>query len=139
MKTIAQTLLAALLLAAPTLATTANATTLNRADEPTTASHVVTTTTAFRVAVYAGAKPMVIKVFVEKTTANSMMIRVVNERGIALEEQTIGRRQGSFQYRFDLSELADGNYSVEVTSGSDKSSYPITLTTPTTDRTLTVR
>lgn len=138
MKTIAQTLLAALLLAATTLATTTNAAT-NHADEPTAANHTVTTTNAFRVAVYTAAKPMVIKVFVEKKTANFMTIRVVDQRGIALEEQTIGRRQGNFQYRFDLSDLADGNYSVEVTSGTDTGRYPITLTTPAADRTITVR
>jgi hypothetical protein len=137
MKTIAQTLLAALLLAAPALSSTAKAN--NRADEPTTTNNVVTTTNTFRVAVYGAAKPMTIKVVVDKQMPQSMTIRVVDQRGTTLEEQTIGRRQGTFQYRFDLSELADGNYSVEVISGTDKSSYPITLTTPTTDRTITVQ
>jgi hypothetical protein len=138
MKTIAQTLLAALLLTAPTLATTANAAAMKRADEPTTANHTIATN-AFRVAVYAGAKPMAINVVVEKQTPKLMIIRVVDQRGSVLEEQAIGRRQGNFQYRFNLSELADGTYSVEVISGTNKSSHPITLTTPTADRTLTVR
>ncbi len=138
MKTIAQTLLAALLLAAPTLATTANATAINRADEPT-ANATITTTNAFRVAVYPAAKPMVINVVVEKQTAKSMTVRVVDHNGVTLQEQTIGKQQGSFRYRFDLSELTDGTYSVVATSGADKSSHPVTLTTPTADRTLTVR
>jgi hypothetical protein len=137
MKTIAQTLLAALLLAAPALSSTANATT--RADEPTTTNNVVATTNTFRVAVYSAAKPMTINVVVEKQTSKPMTIRLVGQGHEMLNEQAIGRQQGNFQYRFDLSELADGNYSIEVTSGTDKSSYPITLTTPTTDRTITVR
>ena len=138
MKTIAQTLLAALLLAAPALATTANATAVNRADEPT-ANATITTTNAFRMAVYAGAKPMIINVVVEKQTAKSMTVRVIDHTGATLQEQTIGRQQGNFRYRFDLSELADGTYSVVVTSGTDRSSHPVTITTPTAERTLTVR
>ena len=137
MKTIAQTLLAALLLAAPALAT-ANAAAINRADEPT-ANATITTTNAFRMAVYAGAKPMIINVVVEKQTAKSMTVRVVDHNGAILQEQTIGKQQGNFRYRFDLSELTDGTYSVVVTSGADKSSHPVTITTPTAERTLTVR
>ena len=138
MKTIAQTLLTALLLAAPVLATTANAAAINHADEPT-ANATITTNNTFRMAVYAGAKPMLINVVVEKQTAKSMTIRVVDDNGATLQEHTIGKQQGNFRYRFDLSELTDGTYLVVVTSGADKSSHPITITTPIAERTLTVR
>lgn len=137
MKTIAQTLLAALLLTAPILATTANAAAINRPDEPTVVNHFTASNPAFRVAVYPAAAPMLLRVAVEKQTDQPLTIRLRDASGKMLEEQYLGRKQGNFQYRFNLSDLADGTYSVEVSNGTEKSVHPITLTTP--NRTVAVQ
>ncbi|GAB3040671.1 hypothetical protein [Spirosoma pulveris] len=123
MKTLAQSLLAALLLSTATLA---SAETIH----PTTTANPTVTTNSYKAAVFPSAVPSKLNVYVERAPGQPMTISFKSTDGLVLGKQSVGKKQGNFHFQFDLSDLKDGTYTVEITSGSDVSAHPITLTTP---------
>ena len=121
MKTFAHSLLTALLLSTATFASTA-------ATTPTAANPTVTTD-SYKVVVFPSAKPSHLNVFVERTPGQMMVVSLKGTDGKVLSKQLINKKQGSFRFQFDLSEVEDGTYSVEVASGNDVTVYPVTLAT----------
>ncbi|UFH55670.1 hypothetical protein [Spirosoma sp. KNUC1025] len=119
MKTFAHSLLTALLLSTATFASTA-------ATTPTAANPTVTTS-SYKVAVFPSATPSRLNVFVERTPGQSMVVSLKSTEGKVLGKQLISKKQGNFRFQFDMSELQDGTYTVELSSGNDVTVYPVTL------------
>ena len=122
MKTLAQSLLTALLLSTATLVATA-------ATTPATPMNPTATTASYKVAVFPSPNPSKLNVYVEREPGKQMVITLKDAAGEVLGKQIVGKKQGSFHFQFDLSELQDGAYKVEVVSGSDVTVHPVTLTT----------
>lgn len=126
MKTTAQSLIAALLLSTATFAAP-----LNTPPMPTAANPTVTTN-SYRIAVFpSSVAPTKVHVYVEHQPGKAMNVYLRDARGNVLATQRIGRNDSKVRFKFDLAELTDGNYRVDVACGSDQSSHPIMLTTET--------
>jgi len=126
MKTLTTSLFAALLLSTATFASSTTTT-------PTEALHpteVTVNTNSYKVAVFPSST-MVSKlnVIVERAPGQAMTILLKNAEGDVLGTQKINKKQGTFRFQFDLANLKDGDYTVEVISGNDVTVRPVTLTT----------
>ena len=121
MKTFAHALFAALLLSTATFASTVTST-------PTSANPTVITD-SYKVAVFPAAAPSKLNVYVERNPGQMMYVSLKSANGKILGKQVVNKKQGNFHFQFDLSELQDGAYSVEVLSGKDVTVYPVTLAT----------
>jgi hypothetical protein len=126
MKTLAQSLFATLLLSTTTFASPAPTTPTN-AIKPL---EITTTTSSYKVAVYPSSVAVAkLNVVVERQPGQSMIVSLKNSEGAVIGTQLIGKKQGTFRFQFDLADLQDGNYVVEVVSGNDKTVRPVTLST----------
>ncbi|MVM39415.1 hypothetical protein GO730_20580 [Spirosoma sp. HMF3257] len=134
MKTFAQSLLTALLLSTATFAATGT-------PNPTTSTNPTVTTGSYKVAVFPSATPSKLNVFVERAPGQKMVISLRSVDGTLFGSQLVGKKQGNFHFQFDLANLNDGAYRVEVVAGSDVTVYPVTLSTKaaqTAARTITL-
>jgi hypothetical protein len=122
MKTFVQSLVTALLLNTATFASPATTT-------PTKSAIAPVTTNSYKVAVFPSSKPSRLNVFVERTPGQPMTISLKSTDGKLLGKQLVGKKQGNVRFQFDLSELTDGDYNVEITSGTDATVYPVKLAT----------
>ena len=122
MKTIAQTLIAALLLSTATLASTATRI-------PTAPTKPTATTNSFKAAVFPSSTPAKLNVCVEREPGKPITVRLKDEKGVLLAEQPVSKKKGSFRFQFDLSALEDGAYTVEIASGNDVTVHGVTLST----------
>jgi hypothetical protein len=76
------------------------------------------------------AKPLQIGVFTTKDSKIQMAVRKgAGEKAVitlrdakqnVIHEEIMGKKSEKFDARFDVSELAEGNYTLEVTAGKDK-------------------
>lgn len=125
MKTIAKTLLAALLFSTASFAADVPA-------SPAASVSPTATTNSYKVAVYPSTTmPSKLNVMVERAPGKTMDIYLRNADGSVLATQYIGKKEGNFWLKFDLSELQDGLYSIELISGNDRSVHQIELSTKT--------
>ena len=117
-----KSLLIALALGATTVATASDINTIAKPTSPVT----------YRVAMYASASsPSLLKVNVEKEAGKQVAVNLKDAQGNTLATQMLNKKPGSYQLKFNLSELPDGTYTVETVSGEEVSSQTITLkTTP---------
>ena len=84
---------------------------------------------AYKVGMYVSQKTTTLNVMVEKQAGNTVVIRLKDQNGQLLATQAIkgsGERSWS---KFNLSELRDGTYQVELTNGRDVTVKEITLST----------
>lgn len=121
MKTFAQSLIAALLLSTATFAGTP-------ATTPTAVSPVVTTD-SYKVAVFPSAIPSRLNVYIERNPGQLMTISLKATDGTDLAKRYLGKKTGNVHFQFDMAELTDGTYTVEVISGSDVTTYPVVIST----------
>lgn len=131
MKTIVQSLVAALLFSTATLAS----------DVIPASTNPTVTTNSYKVVVYPAITPNKLNVIVERQPGQMMVVSMKDCNGHRLGQQLVDKKQGTFRFQFDLSALQDGNYSVEVISGNDVALYPVTLKTQSaqeTTRTITL-
>lgn len=122
MKTLAHSLLTALLLSTATFASDATT-------KPTTSANPTVTTDSYKVAVVPSATPSKLNVYVERNPGQVMSVSLKSTNGKVIAKQFVSKKQGNFRFKFDLSDLEDGTYSVEVASGKDVTVYPVTLAT----------
>lgn len=139
MKTLANSLLVALLLGASTLTTIA----APRVDAPRVDapgylkladnnSVRMASNASYRMAMFSTVQsPMKLKVLIEKHSAKPMSILVKDASGEVLGYQFLSKKTGNYSLKFNLSELQDGEYRLEVVSGDNKDVYPLTLSTET--------
>ncbi|MCY7350751.1 MAG: hypothetical protein LH606_08785 [Cytophagaceae bacterium] len=84
---------------------------------------------AFEVAFIPQSGNMKLNVAVEKTSKSALVIRFLDAKGNELASQRVGKNELKKQVRFDLTELPDGAYKVEVTDGTDTQVKDLTITT----------
>ncbi|SOD96332.1 hypothetical protein [Spirosoma fluviale] len=123
MKTLAQSLLTALLLSTATLATAESA-------NPISTGSSIVTTNSYKAAIFPSTIPSKLNVYVERTPGQLMSVSFKSTDGAVLEKLSIGKKQGNFHFLFDISDLKDGTYTIEIMSGSDVSEHSVTLATP---------
>ena len=119
--------LAATLLAAPFTAAVA----APFSGEPTAPAAAPTSfsVNAFRVSNTAN-----VRVFVQKNTATPVKIKLLDAKGNALYERTIGKHESKKALSLILGELPDGDYTLVVGNNTEKVTKTFSLITP--DRTL---
>ena len=132
MKTIVKTVLAALLFSTASFAADVPAL-------PAASANPTATTNSYKVAVYPSTTtPSKLNVMVEREPGKVMSIYLRNADGNVLATQYIGKKEGNFWLKFDLSDLQDGTYRVELVSGNDRSVHQIELSTKTAQSTRTI-
>lgn len=135
MKTIAKTVLAALLFSTASFAADVPAL-------PAASANPTAITSSYKVAVYPSTTtPSKLNVMVEREPGKAMNIYLRNADGYILATQYVSKKEGNFWLKFDLSDLQDGNYRVELVSGNDRSVHQVELSTKTAEsiRTLALK
>ncbi|GAB3689641.1 hypothetical protein GCM10027592_06270 [Spirosoma flavus] len=130
MNTFAKSLIAAVLISTATFAAPA---------KPT--ANPTATTESYKAAVFPSASPSKLNVFVEREPGKALIVFLKDKNGDMLAKQSISKKQGNFHFKFDMAELEDGTYQVEIVSGSDVTVHPVTLSTKpaqTAARTITL-
>ena len=79
-----------------------------------------------------------IDVTVLKSEVKKLTVQVVDSKGKTLVSQSIGKYYSSTRTRFDLSELPDGIYHVELIDGNTKQVKDIQINTHNTETLRTV-
>lgn len=87
-------------------------------------------------AVYPNATANKLHVIVGKSQGYNAKIRLADAKGRTLHIQNLPKADKATHATFDVSELPDGNYQVEITDGTNKEVKEITL--KTTQPTITV-
>ncbi len=117
--------LAAALLVAP-LAATVAATPVS-ADPTAPAAK----TASFTVFAYRTGNPMNVRVNVQKTdTRKTVVVTLKNKDGEVLFQEFMGKKETQHAFAFDLSELEDGAYTIEITSNQEKVTKTFDVSTP---------
>ncbi|MBD2702114.1 hypothetical protein IC229_15795 [Spirosoma sp. BT702] len=130
MKTFVTSIIAAVLLSTATFAAPA-----------TPASNPTAITASYKAAVFPSATPSKLNVFVEREPGKVLVVLLKSKSGDLLAKQMINKKQGNFHFQFNMVDLEDGAYQVEIVSGEDVSVHPVTLSTKpaqTVTRTITL-
>lgn len=103
----------------------------------------VVTNNSFQSVVYPSAESTKLNVIVDSKTNNSLLVRLLTTNGDELATQRINKSKRATHVRFDLINLQDGVYKVEITDGDKKETKEITLSTtvptPSTYRTIALQ
>lgn len=68
----------------------------------------------------------------EKEVGQTVSVRLSQANGTTLFSQQVTKRQTKTQVRFNVSELPDGTYIVEVSNGTKMTTHQVQLSTPQT-------
>lgn len=120
MKTLITTFALALTLSAASLTASAN-------DDKVKAAPAAPA--AYKVAMFPSTSAPRLNVIVEKATGGRVELRLKDAKGHVLHTSYLQKKDGKVWSKFDLSELTDGKYSVEVTNGAETTVKEITLST----------
>lgn len=85
----------------------------------------------FASSVYTSTATQQLHVAVEKQEGKKVQIRLVNEAGEVLAEETVGKKKNSYRARFVINQLSDGTYKLLITDGTTTESRQLNLTTNT--------
>ena len=83
----------------------------------------------FAVGMYQTVNTTKMNLMVEKSGANKVYVMLKNEKGEVLYSEMIGKKDAKYWRKFDMSELQDGNYVFEITSGNEKIVKEVNLST----------
>ncbi|CCH51476.1 hypothetical protein BN8_00403 [Fibrisoma limi BUZ 3] len=99
------------------------------------------TEASYQVAIYPTANYDVLNVIVEKPATKVLQIRVVDNKGNELAAQSLNRKSGTYRVKFNLQQVTDGQYKVEVNDGQTTNTYPFTVSTkaPVVERTISLQ
>lgn len=89
-----------------------------------------TAPTAVRSAVFPSATGNSLHVVVEKATDKPVVIRLVDKQGNMLGSQVTGKKSGSYRVKFNIEQLKDGEYEIELVNGDVVSHHSFTVSTP---------
>ena len=84
---------------------------------------------AYKVGMYVSQKTTTLNVMVEKQAGNTIVIRLKDNAGQLLATQALKGADERSWSKFNLSQLEDGTYKVEITNGRDVTVKEITLST----------
>ncbi|GAA4467435.1 hypothetical protein GCM10023189_51100 [Nibrella saemangeumensis] len=121
MKTLITTIALALTLSATSLTASADSHRLTGPKAPT----------SYRVAVFPSSSAAKLNVIVEKA-AGRVEVRLKDAKGHVLHTSYLQKKDGKFWSRFDMSELQDGTYTVEIDNGAETTAKEVTLSTKAT-------
>lgn len=99
------------------------------------------TSDSFRVATYPAAGSTKLMVVVQKPEGRVVQLRILNQQGQTLATEKLAKKLHTVHTRFDLTELPDGVYRVEITDFKNKQIEQFTLRSPrvTASRQLSIR
>lgn len=83
----------------------------------------------YKVGMYVSAKTTTLNVMVEKQAGSTVIIRLKDKNGHLLATHALKSNNERSRSKFNLSELTDGTYQVEITNGQDVTVKEIKLTT----------
>ncbi len=84
---------------------------------------------SFQTKLYALEGVGIVDVVVANPDAKRLTVRLLDERGVTMASQPLTQTKAATRTRFDISDLRDGVYHVEVSDGSNKQTEEINLTT----------
>lgn len=73
----------------------------------------------FDTSLYRVQESMTMRLSMEKDPGERVSIRLINEDGKVLYQETVGRRTQKYRCNFDLSKVHDGDYTIEIANGSE--------------------
>jgi hypothetical protein len=117
MKTIIKTLFVAVALVATSFANV-------KANNPSK-------TKSFEVGIYQSVNTLKLNLMVEKQVGNKLNVVIKNDKGEVLYTETIAKNDAKYHGKYDFSQLGDGHYSVEISTGNEKIVKNINLSTNT--------
>jgi hypothetical protein len=85
---------------------------------------------AIRSAVFPSATGGVMHVAVEKPSDKPVVIRMVDKQGNILGSQVTGKKPGNYRVKFNVEQLKDGEYEIELVNGDVISRHSFSLSTP---------
>ncbi|MFD2572604.1 hypothetical protein ACFSUS_18335 [Spirosoma soli] len=98
-----------------------------------------TAPTAVRSAVFPSAAGKAVNVVIEKPAGQTLVVRMVDKQNHLLFTQTISKNVTSHRTKFNVEELTDGNYEIELVNGQEVSRHSFTLSTlPQVSRTISM-
>jgi|GEM_PF-3312880 len=86
--------------------------------------------TTFAINAFRSINPMKIRLHIENKAHQSLNVVVRNDQGQALYNYAVSKRETGKAFAFDLSELPDGQYIVEVSSKNETLRKTFDLNTP---------
>lgn len=122
MKTFAKSLVLLLLVSTATFATPV-------AD--TKAPSRPTTPVTYRVGVFPSGDGASLNVVVDKQSGGKVDILLKDVNGNVLYNQRVGKKEATIRVKLNLSQLADGQYRLDVTNGAQTTTQNVTLSTKT--------
>ncbi|WP_234733914.1 T9SS type A sorting domain-containing protein [Tellurirhabdus bombi] len=84
---------------------------------------------SLKTAVFSNPTADKLHVIVDKSQGYTAKIRLINAKGHTLYVQNLAKKEQIAHTKFDVSNLADGTYQVEITDGTNKEVKEITLKT----------
>ncbi len=83
----------------------------------------------FEVGMYRVKDSLKMRLLLEKKAGQRVTVRLINQRGQVLHEETLGKRQRKYGRSFDFSQIKDGRYTLEITNRDEVVKRSINLTT----------
>jgi hypothetical protein len=90
-----------------------------------------TKTKTFEVGMFQSTNTMKMNVLIEKTEGQKMTILLKNEGGEIIHREVVEKNAANYAGKFDLSQLADGKYTFEFSSGKETVTKVVNLSTNT--------
>lgn len=88
-------------------------------------------TASFTVFAYHTGNPLKVRVNVQKTdNKKPVIVTLKNKDGDVLFQEYMGKKETRRAFAFDLSELEDGTYTVEITNSQEKVTKTFDVSTP---------
>ena len=84
---------------------------------------------AMKTAVYPSKDAHKINVIIDKNEGATANVRLLSEKGEVLAIQRISKKKTIVHTRFDVTELTDGTYTVEISNGTSKEVKKLSLST----------
>lgn len=107
-------------------------------DKKVSKATATASTSAFSLWMHSPASTNALKVHVQKHTKEAVTVQLKDQRGAVLYSEKISAKQPGKALLFNLSDLADGTYSLEVAGDGQQVSKSFELKVPSSTRTLTV-
>ncbi|WP_221394253.1 hypothetical protein [Dyadobacter sp. NIV53] len=83
----------------------------------------------FRVGMYRVKNTVTMNLLLEKIKGERVAIRLLNDKGIVMHEEMVGKAIEKYGRKLNFSEVQDGNYTLEISDENEKIVKNINLTT----------
>ena len=83
----------------------------------------------FEIGMYQSVNTMKMNIMIEKSTDKNLKITLRNEIGEIICDERVNKNAKMYHLKYDMSELADGKYTFEFTTGDEKIVKEVNLVT----------